>query len=164
MELLTDRLSFLMNQVAQNQIEEIVTMDKMQKQRLLEKEQRSKMLSYKTAESLYHIKQHRTSSIRGMISSRKKKEEQEEEENNEENKAKPKIATLSSIWGAKKTFEKGAADKGGNTKSHKVEKVEAPTSKFKRAAKFAVLINSVKQGRDICTCESLDARCKIHDT
>ena len=45
-ELLTDRLSFLMNQVAENQIEEIIIKDKLQKQLLMEKQQRSKMLSF----------------------------------------------------------------------------------------------------------------------
>ena len=159
MELLTDRLSFLMNQVAQNQIEEIVSKDKVQKQRLMEKQQRAKMLSFKTTESMYQVKQHRNSSLRNLISSRKKAEE--EEKMADENKANQikKITAISSIWGAKKSFEKGAF--GGNTKS---PTVAAATSKFQRAAKFAVLINSVKQGREICTCESLDSKCKIHDT
>ena len=48
MELLTHRLAALMNQVAENQIAELVDKDRLQQQRLMEKEQRSKMLSYKT--------------------------------------------------------------------------------------------------------------------
>ena len=157
---LTERLSFLMNQVAQNQIEEIISKDKLQKQQLMEKEERAKMLCYKTTESLYHhqsMKQHRNSNLRNLIPSRKKKDEPEEDE---ENKVK-KITTLSSIWGAKKTFEKYPSEKGGSTKP---QKVEPATSKFQKAAKFTVLINSMKQGRDVCTCESLDAKCKIHDS
>ena len=163
MELLTDRLSFLMNQVAKNQIEEIVSKEKLQRQLVIEKEQRSKMLSYKATESLYHMKQQRTSNLRNLMSSRKKKDEPEPEqvENNEENKVK-KITTISSIWGAKKTFEKLTSEKGGSAKSQKV--APAAMNKFQKAARFAVLINSVKQGREICTCESLDAKCAIHDS
>ena len=37
-------------------------------------------------------------------------------------------------------------------------------SKFRKAAKLTVLLESMKEGKAVCTCENLDARCKLHDT
>ena len=154
MELLTHRLSALMNQVAENQIAELVDKDRLQQQRLMEKEQRSKMLSYKTSDQFFQARQHRNNmSIRNVLA--KKKED--DSKNSERDTAEKirKVATLSSIWGAKKAIEKPIS-KGPATPS--------AANKFQKVARFAALISSVKQGRDLCTCESLDAQCKIHDS
>ena len=109
------------------------------------------MLSYKTSESFFQVKQHRNMSIRSLMAA-KKKEEERKEDNAEKIR---KVATLSTIWGSKKAAEKPIS-KGPSTTS--------ATNKFQKAARFAALMSSVKQGRDLCTCESLDAKCKIHDS
>ena len=43
-----------------------------------------------------------------------------------------------------------------------IEKAKGP-NKFLKAAKTAAVISSLKFGRDICTCSSLDATCAVHD-
>lgn len=163
MDLLTYRLSALMNQVAENQIAELIDKDKIQQQRLMEKEQRSKMLSFKTtSESFFQAKHHRPTSIRNLIAAKKKAKEEEERKAEEDAKNAEKIrkvATLSTIWGSKKNL-----DKNNDKTNPKGPSTSAVTNKFQKAARFAALMSTVKQNRDLCTCESLDAKCKIHDS
>jgi len=159
MDLLTYRLSALMNQVAENQIAELIDRDKIQQQRLMEKEQRSKMLSYKTSESFFQVKHHRNTSIRNMIAAKKKEEERKAEQDANNAEKIKKVATLSTIWGSKKNL-----DKNNEKTNPKGPSTSAMTNKFQKAARFAALMSTVKQNRDLCTCESLDAKCKIHDS
>ena len=165
MELLTDRLAALMKQVADNQIAELVNKDRLQKQRLVERSQRTKMMSYQTVGVLNRPKQFR----RPILSFQKKEEpkvviNQAAHTNVGERPTEPKIATIGSIWGISKKA-KDNLPTGGNIgeKPKRTEKEAAPLNKFRKVAQMTVLINSIKQGRDICTCESLDAKCKIHD-
>ena len=159
MDLLTYRLSALMNQVAENQIAELIDRDKIQQQRLMEKEQRSKMLSYKTSESFFQVKHHRNTSIRNLIAAKKKEEERKAEQDANNAEKIKKVATLSTIWGSKKNL-----DKNNEKTNPKGPSTSAMTNKFQKAARFAALMSTVKQNRDLCTCESLDAKCKIHDS
>ena len=158
MDLLTYRLSALMNQVAENQIAELIDKDKLQQQRFMEKEQRAKMLSYKTSESFFQAKHHRHTSIRNLIAKKKEEEERAKQEKNENAEKIKKVATLSTIWGSKKSMEK---TKESNSKGTNPSSM---TNKFQKAARFAALMSTVKQNRELCTCESLDAKCKIHDS
>ena len=159
MDLLTYRLSALMNQVAENQIAELIDKDKIQQQRLMEKEQRSKMLSYKTSESFFQAKHHRNTSIRNLIAAKKKEEERKAEQDANNAEKIKKVATLSTIWGSKKNL-----DKNNDKTNPKGPSTSSMTNKFQKAARFAALMSTVKQNRDLCTCESLDAKCKIHDS
>ena len=60
MDSLTNRLSVLIDQVAENQIEELINHDRMQKERLMmEREQRAKMkISSKKAEDMIYLMKH----------------------------------------------------------------------------------------------------------
>ena len=146
MELLTNRLSALMNEVAENQIAELVDKDREQKQRMVEREQRSKMLSYKTTNTFAQFKPQRNTALRGAFGKQRKDKEEKTEQVR-------KAATLATVWGSKQS------------KEDKVDKANEKGDKksFLKVAKLAVLMSSVTQGREICTCESLDAKCKIHD-
>ena len=143
MELLTHRLSALMNEVAENQIAELVDKDREQKQRMVEREQRSKMLSYKTTNTFAQLKPQRNTSLRGAFGKQRNNKEEKTEQVR-------KAATLATVWGSKQSKEDKSNDKGDK-------------KSFLKVAKLAVLMSSVTQGREICTCESLDAKCKIHD-
>ena len=62
-------------------------------------------------------------------------------------------------------ISKNINDKDSDSKKGLDKGVVVPTNnKFLKAAKTAALISKLKQGRDICTCSSLDAKCYIHDS
>ena len=187
MDSLTNRLSVLIDQVAENQIEELINHDRMQKERLMmEREQRAKMkISSKKAEDMIYLMKHqprvgnRDSLISNSISTIAKQNDNQKSSSKPEGRdggksdAIKRVATLGSIWGSKKGVLEPASSVNGVDKKSAIKMQTAKSehevtsrstnNKFKKMAKFTVLLNSVKQGRDICTCESLDAKCKIHD-
>ena len=158
MECLTSRLTLMMNQVSENRMAEIIDQDRFEKQRIIECPQKSRLLLHDKSYPYYNIKEHRRLSLerrqsRGS-SIHKKKDKKAKDEIAEDNKVK-KISTLVTIWG-------NARDQKGPGKDDGTEKTKGP-NKFLKAAKMAAVISSVKFGRDICTCSSLDAKCAVHD-
>ena len=76
---------------------------------------------------------------------------------------KPKrLISLVNIWSGPKPIE-ADGDKDSETSNEPPKEESKAKNKFLKAAKLAVLISQVKKGHDICTCESLDAKCKVHD-
>ena len=157
MELLTSRLTVMMNQVSESRMMEIIDQDRFEKQRIIERQQRSRMLVYNTNDPFYNLQEQRQAVARRPTRN-KKKEEQAKEQMAEDNKVK-KISTIGalSLWG-----NRTSRDQKGTIKDDNNEKPKGP-NKFLKAAKMAAVISSVKFGRDICTCSSLDARCAVHD-
>lgn len=173
MELLTYRLATLMDQVAENQIAELINKDRLQKKLLMEQAQRQNMRSHQAIAALNQPKKFR----RPMLSFKKKEEQkdipkQDDLTNDEEKTKDPKIATIGSIWGLSKKSKDNINNGGGIDENPKtidekpkiLAKEEVALSKFRKAGRITALICSIKQGREICTCESLDATCKIHDS
>ena len=175
MECVTSRLTLMMNQGSENRMAEINDQDRFEKQRLktlknninyinninyMECQQRSRMCLYDKNYPYYNIKEHRRLSMerrqsRGS-SIHKKKDKKAKDEIAEDNKVK-KISTLMTIWG-----NRPARERKESVKDENIEKAKGP-NKFLKAAKTAAVISSLKFGRDICTCSSLDATCAIHD-
>ena len=145
-------------------MEQLVNKERIHNQRLMSQDQISRMGIISYNKSAYDLKTAKMAPIKNIVTSNKGNKENQP--CNEEGKVKqqPKLGT---VWGAAKNF-KNVADKDAYsmTKLNPVEKqVVVPTrSKFLKAAKFAVTISQVKQGRDICTCSSLDAKCVVHDS
>ena len=158
MELLTSRLTVMMNQVAENRMMDIIDQDRFEKQRMIERQQRSRMLAYNTNDPFYNLQEQRQASVdrRPTRNKKREKEEKAKEQSAEDNKVK-KISTLVTIWG-----NRPSRDQKGTVKDDNNEKTKGP-NKFLKAAKMAAVISSVKFGRDICTCSSLDAKCAVHD-
>ena len=156
MELLTSRLTVMMNQVSENRMMDIIDQDRFEKQRMIERQQRSRMLLYNTNDPFYNIQEQRQASVDRRATRNKKKEEQAKPKDAEDSKVK-KISTLVTIWGNRPSREQK-----GSIKDDNIEKPKGP-NKFLKAAKMAAVISSVKFGRDICTCSSLDAKCAVHD-
>ena len=154
MELLTSRLTLMMNQVSESRMMDIIDQDRFEKQRMIERHQKSRMLSYDTNDPFYNLQEQRQASVDRRKVRNKKKEEHAKAQRNEDNKVK-KISTLVTIWG-------NTRDQKGPGKDDGTEKTKGP-NKFLKAAKMAAVISSVKFGRDICTCSSLDAKCAVHD-
>lgn len=160
MECLTSRLTLMMKEVSENRMAEIIDQDRFEKQRITECPQKSRLLLYDKNYPYYNIKEHRRLSLerrQGRGSSfHKKKDKKTKDEIAENNKVK-KISKLMTIWGNRPSRERKESVKDEN-----IEKAKGP-NKFLKAAKMAAVISSVKFGRDICTCSSLDATCAVHD-
>ena len=175
MECLTSRLTLMLNQGPENRMVEINNQDRFEKQRLkmlknnveyinkinyTECQQRSRMCLYDKNYPYYNIKEHRRLSLerrQGCGSSfHKKKDKKAKDEIAEDNKVK-KVSTLMTIWG-----NRASRERKESVKDESIEKARGP-NKFLKAAKMAAVISSVKFGRDICTCSSLDATCAVHD-
>ena len=156
-ESLTDRLTFLMNRVSDNQISEIIIKDRLQKKKCYG--QRQIMLSYTRRGSFYEKQQTKGPSLTNTGSFKKK-----QADNQISDKPK-KMGTVGSIWGLSKHW-KETADKDGDNRKHlkQSEKSESSKHNFINAARTAVLMRQVAPNvADICTCESLDSKCMLHD-
>jgi hypothetical protein len=82
----------------------------------------------------------------------------EEEQKKEEESAK-EIITAGDILGVSNKSKNIEFDE-----SSKENFVQKPSlAKFRKAAKQIVLMEILKKGHDFCTCENLDATCKVHD-
>ena len=151
MELLTSRLTLMMNQVAESRMMDIIDQDRFEMFREIERHQKSRMLVHDINDPFYNLQEQRQASVGRRLVRNKKKEQR-----NEDNKGK-KISTLVTILG-------NTPDQKGPGKDGINEKAKSP-NKFLKAAKMAAVISSVKFGR-ICTCSSLsslDAKCAVHD-
>lgn len=136
MDSLTKRLSFLMNQVMENEIAEIVIQSHTHRQTLVQSQVPSNRVSLTTVAALRRGKKKSKSEVK-------------------QTPVPKKIVSPDSIWGAKPVKAK---------EDHGREQKELPKTKFIRVAKFLTLMSSLKQGVDVCTCASLEANCKLHDT
>ena len=155
MEVLTSRLTLMMNQISESRMMDIIDQDRFEMFREIERHQKSRMLVCDTNDPLYNLQEQRQASVGRRLVRNKKKEEHAKAQRNEDNKVK-KISTLVTIWENTRDL-KGLGKDDGN------EKPKGP-NKFLKAAKMAAVISSVKFGRDICTCSSLDAKCAVHDS
>ena len=167
MELLTSRLTLMMNQVSESRMMDIIDQDRFEKQRMLERHQKSRMLSYDTNDPFYNLQEQRQASVDRRKVRNKKKEEHAKAQRNEDNKV-TKISTLVTILG--NTRDQKAPEKGnGNEKPKGPNKLlkaflkAAKREQLREQLREAAVISSVKFGRDICTCSSLDAKCAVHD-
>ena len=151
MELLTSRLTLTINQ---SRMMDIIDQDRFEMFREIERHQKSRMLVYDTNDPFYNLQEQRKASVNRRQVRNKKKEEHAKAQRNEDNKV-TRISTLVTIL--ENTRDQKALEKGDGN-----EKPKGP-NKFLKAAKMAAVISSVKFGRDICTCSSLDAKCAVHD-
>ena len=164
MELLTHRLSMLVEQVSDHLMSEIINEERLQHERMLKETQRDKMLSFK---QIALEEQNRRVMSRTTIAMKKKQDDlkkSEELKKQQEATNPSKIKTVCDIWGlSKKAKVKGV--KADESKEANKDTSASTTNifKFRQAAKTAVLLKTMTKDRAICTCESLDARCKVHD-
>ena len=176
MELLTNRLVMLVEQVAENQMADLINKEKIQKQRLSERAQRETMLSFELQAAENQARRSKKSSnlatlqrstfTRSAFGGLQKQAIKEKDQD----KDCTKITTVCDIWGLSKKVKEA---KEGMNKTAKIDdqndisdgnKPKLNVSKFRKAAKLTVLLESMKEGKAVCTCENLDARCKLHDT
>ena len=138
MELLTDRLCFVMKEMADSLI--------------------SDLISKHHSECLKIVKNEEEND--GLCNSMKiiKAEEDKSRKLWQDAERQKKLVQLNTIWGASKHLK---TKKINHAKDKSMKKSK---SKFLKAAKILVVINILKQGANICTCNSLDSNCKRHDS
>ena len=156
MDLLTNRLVMLSGQITIKHMAGLREKERIELKRVKDyKESMRKITETKvyTFKALASETQVRKSKFGNAVCRTVKAEEEKkvEEENAKE------ITTAGDIW--------GVSNKSKNNESSKQDSVPNPSlAKFRKAAKQTILMEILKKGHDICTCENLDARCKIHDS
>ena len=180
MELLTDRLAILVEQVAEHQIEELINKEKLQQERLIQKSQRTDMLAFhrQYQESSTEARKARrltlASNKRGAPDATKSSSNDGQSDGSKASGGPKKMATICSIWGlgaltknkSNKTDQSGSGG-GGSSKQEEAKcdkSSKINMDKFRKAAKMTVVLNSLKQGIEVCTCEDLNTPCKVHDS
>ena len=178
MELLTNRLVMLVDQVAQNQMADLINKEKIQKQRISERAQRETMLSFELQAAENQARRSKKSSnlatlqrsaltrsaFGGSVLQKQAIKEKDQD------KDCTKITTVCDIWGLSKKVKEAKEGMNKTTKKDDPNDIgdsnqpKINVSKFRKAAKLTVLLESMKEGKAVCTCENLDARCKLHDT
>ena len=178
MELLTNRLVMLVEQVAENQMADLINKEKLQKQRISERAQRETMLSFELQAAENQARRSKkTSNLATLQRSAFTRSafggnilQKQAIKEKDQDKDCTKITTVCDIWGLSKKVKEA---KEGMNKNSKIDdqndfgdgnKPKLNVSKFRKAAKLTVLLESMKEGKAVCTCENLDARCKVHDT
>ena len=134
-----------MNQISANQMEALANSEKMHNERLMRQDQISRMGMLSLNKRATSLKVARMASVKHIVTL--KQGNKENQLCNEDEKIKQKDA-----------------DSMNKVKSLDKAVVAPPRSKFMKVAKVAALISQIKQGRDICTCSSLDASCRVHDS
>ena len=158
MESLTERLAFLMKQVFDDQIDQLIIKNRQEKEFAKEREQKLSVLqSMKFVKNKRTLDSNKQETRIGKSMVHKKYEPKSNDDNKQNN-----TISLKNIWGGPK-LSKNNCDKDEEVKETGTENESSAKSKFLKAAKLAVLISQVKKDHNICTCESLDALCKIHD-
>ena len=146
-DLLTYRLSHFMNQISDKQIAQLVEKDREEKEKL----RQSSLMSCRNTPLADYSRDYKA--IKHAMNFTKKKPELCNSMDGE--KARPKKVELGTLWGVSNKF-KDIAKKDAS-------EVKPKRNAFIKAAKMAVLINHVKEGKVVCTCESLESKCAVHD-
>ena len=177
MELLTNRLVMMAERVTEIHMVEILDNERIELERLrlyrpcLEE----KVLTFKTIAGRNQIRKSKFCKTvlekkRLALSMNKNMEDNESTHEDEQKKDDdvPKIieiTTVCDIWGlSKKNKNESSKINEANESSKENCAPKSNLSKFRRVARTTVLLESLKGGHAICTCENLDARCKVHDS
>ena len=158
MESLTERLAMLMKQVFDDQINQLIVKNRLENELVREREQKVNVL-----QSIIHAK---NKTMFGANESENKignsvMLKKLGSKLNDCDKHKATIS-LKNIWCGSSSIQHDCEnDEELNTKQP--EKEDSSKRSFVKVAKLAVLISQIKKDHDICTCESLDTICKLHD-
>ena len=178
MELLTNRLMMMAEQVNANHMVELIDNERIELERLRHyrpyREEKKSTFVAVTAQSQIRkskfgnavMAKHRSALSRNKKEESKENTNEDDQKNLEEGPKIKEITTVCDIWGLSKKMKNDGSKPNESNESSKENSAPKSNafSKFRRAAKTTVLMESLKRGHAICTCESLDARCKVHDS
>ena len=168
MDLLTNRLIMITSQITANHMADLREMESLELKRVRDYKRSMKTLR---EEKVYSFKaiaaesQIRKTKFGNAVclkqNSLRRIKNEENKENTKQDEDAKEITTAGNIWAAYKK------NKNNGSKMNESNESPAPKtslSKFRRAAKQTVLMETFKNGRSICTCEDLNAHCKVHDS
>jgi hypothetical protein len=163
MESLTNRLITLMEQIASKQIADLVEENRLNNEKVWGNTQNAKHFTQNASESYLKLKQESYTYSNGITFM--KNYTNQAQINGEELDRQRKIEKLGSIWCSSEPM-KGISNKSNYSelKSNASSKNVSPKNKFHTVARAPIIVNSIKNGLTICTCNSLDAKCKVHDS
>ena len=151
-DLLTYRLSHFMTQISDNQIAQLIEKDRKEHEKL--RKAKKSMMRFDTQKSSTdHLMGYKAVKAAAILTKKRYELGQSEEAE----KPKSKKVEIGTLWGVSNKF------KSRMTKDSSDTKPSTAKNAFFKAAKMAVLINHVKDGKTVCTCESLDSKCLVHD-
>ena len=151
-DLLTYRLSDFMTQISDNQIAQLIEKDRKEHEKL--RQAKRSMMHFDTQKSSTDYSMGYGAVKAAAILTKKR---YTLGQGQEVEKTRPKKVELGTLWGVSNKFKSRASKDSSDTKPSTAKNA------FFKAAKMAVLINHVKDGKSVCTCESLDSKCVVHD-
>jgi hypothetical protein len=156
------------------QVAELLDNEQFELERLRQRSPRGKLLTSKTIPTENHARRGKftnTLQVVGSAVSWMKKEEKKCNARDYGKKSQEGVSnvtestTACDIWiTPRKIKNKGSKITESHESSKETSASKINSRKFRIAAKTTVLLEQFKQGHAICTCENLDARCKVHDT
>ena len=159
MESLTERLALLMKQVFDDQINQLIIKNRLENELVREREQKVNVLqSMMYAKNKTTLDANKSENEIGNTVMLKKLDTKL----NDRHKHRATIS-LKNIWCGSSSIQANS-EKYEELNAKQPEKEDTPKRSFVKVAKLAVLISQIKKDHDICTCESLDTICKLHDT
>ena len=176
MELLTNQLLMIGDQVSSNRMLDLIDNERNELERLTHYRpcREDKVSTFRTILGQSQIRKtkfgttalvkHRSTLSRNRKDDKKEITCEDEQKNQED---APKIKQITTVFDIIGLYKKNKNDGSKFNESHETSKENsAPKinlSKSHRVARTTVLMQSLKKGHVICTCESLDARCKVHN-
>ena len=159
MESLTERLALLMKQVFDDQINQLIIKNRLENELVREREQKVNVLqSMMYAKNKTTLDANKSENEIGNTVMLKKLDSKL----NDRDKHRATIS-LKNIWCGSSSIQANS-EKYEELNAKQPEKEDTSKRSFVKVAKLAVLISQIKKDHDICTCESLDTICKLHDT
>jgi hypothetical protein len=151
--LLTNRLTNWMNQVGANQMEMIISREKIHNEKLVTQDQLTRIAAKNKIE-LLRIEERKSKLIgfRDLMS----KQNDESQSTLDMDKAHQAQKKFGALMGVSSGFRKNLEEKENRAKLAR--------TRFSKATRMTVLINSLKGSQVICTCSSLEVNCAKHDS
>jgi HJR/Mrr/RecB family endonuclease len=164
MESLTNRLKTLMDQIESNQMADLIEENRLNTERVMGHQQKEKHFTKNASESLLKLKQESYRYSHG-ITFMKNYTNQKHIIAAEELDRQRKKDIFASIFSSPVPM-KDISNKSNDSEveSNASGKKFSPKNKFLRVARLLVVHNSMKNGHTVCTCNSLDSKCKVHDS
>ena len=156
MDLLTNRLADFMKQVAENQMQELINKEKFQNEKLISQDEHTRIVAKSKIDLARQEDRKMKAKEKGISFRDLMGKKNEENKSNIDEKKVQQQRKFGALMGVSSSIRKNLEEKENRAKIAR--------TKFLKAAKMTVFVNSVKQGQVICTCNSLDEKCAKHDS
>ena len=174
--MLTNRLIMMAEQVTADHMSELIDKERIELERLqyYRAYRGDKVPTFRTIAGQTQIRKtkfgvaalgkHRSALSRNRNDQNTQNAQEDGQQNQDDVPKIKELVTVCDILLSKKKKSDGSKFNESNESSKDSSAQKNNINKFRRAARTTVLMASLKNGHAICTCETLDARCKVHDS